>query len=913
MKILNLFKKGRKLEEITNDSVIETSITLSYQADVWGTERIALDGIQNHLPADSKGTRVDIDFLVGNNWVPYASYNDGEIKAVRFSDDGKGYSSDLLGVFHSTKKDNEDAVGYFGEGLKMLSAACIREGVELELRSREWSAKPQIKDLNIDGEKIKKIVYSKGNTGKIKGSQTIFWNPSPELINYVKNLDEKVLLLRENFEPIYNNCKRSIIDKQGDLFVKGVFITPLFRDRLLFSYNLDIIPNRDRNDIHESSLIKELKEIWTHLDNTEPIKQLLKSYEENSEKFSSSHEFYTLRNYLEYLNVKTWQKAFIEMYGEKAVLGTQENIKKIVEDLGYKVIGVENNEFKKLLKNLGIKQDIDILDSDDEFLYLLESFDSSKIKRGVKSTSLTLEYRANNWGALRIVLDAVANHMPDDSGGSEVVIEYLNKKNDGNKVFYEWGKEVPYYSSPKAVRIRDNGKGFSIDNLVVLNSSKNTDDSVGQFGEGLKMLSAACLREKIPVKFRSRDWFAMPFSQSKKIDGREINILSYKTVENADFNEGSSTTFYNPDDRMQGLFKNIGDYILHFSSNVEELHKNDKNRIISQKYPKTYVKGFYVTDNNRREFQSTFSYDINTQNISPDRNNIDFKTLKKEIKALLETCDNEEVIRKILSTAKKETNKDYVEFMDLDLQDDNVKKAWKNAFIDVFGKHYVLDSKFSSWNYEAEHMGYYILHIDDRLASTLKKAGIYDARKRLCADYDYNNIPIEELNEKEKANLGLLPKLDKILGIESATIKIYDKLKDSNGCELQIPAFFSPITREIYLRRTTLNYVSELARAYSHERGHDVTGAPDPADEFRNFFEYQLLPRILKELEEEAPDLKREWLPFDYSAALKDAQSKANKLQIAADAAEKKERGLEEHYADQIKRLKKQNAEAENK
>ena len=118
-------------------------------------------------------------------------------------------------------------------------------------------------------------------------------------------------------------------------------------------------------------------------------------------------------------------------------------------------------------------------------------------------------------------------------------------------------------------------------------------------------------------------------------------------------------------------------------------------------------------------------------------------------------------------------------------------------------------------------------------------------------------------------------------------------------------------SREIYLRRTTLNYVSELARAYSHERGHDVTGAPDPADEFRNFFEYQLLPRILKELEEEAPDLKREWLPFDYSAALKDAQSKANKLQIAADAAEKKERGLEEHYADQIKGLKTQVAELE--
>ena len=46
------------------ERVIETSVTLQYQADQWSTERIALDGVQNHLPTDSGGSRVDIDFLV---------------------------------------------------------------------------------------------------------------------------------------------------------------------------------------------------------------------------------------------------------------------------------------------------------------------------------------------------------------------------------------------------------------------------------------------------------------------------------------------------------------------------------------------------------------------------------------------------------------------------------------------------------------------------------------------------------------------------------------------------------------------------------------------------------------------------------------------------------------------------------
>ena len=102
MKVLDWLRGGTRTRNL--EGLVETSITLGYEADKWGTERIALDGIQNHLPSDSKGTKVDVDFLIDGKWIPQSSYQNGQVSAIRFSDDGKGYSHELLSVFHSTKK-----------------------------------------------------------------------------------------------------------------------------------------------------------------------------------------------------------------------------------------------------------------------------------------------------------------------------------------------------------------------------------------------------------------------------------------------------------------------------------------------------------------------------------------------------------------------------------------------------------------------------------------------------------------------------------------------------------------------------------------------------------------------------------------------------------------------------------------
>lgn len=114
----------------------------TYREDSWGVKRICLDGFQNHLPADAKGTKCYLHFLIGNKWVPQeiARLNKDKIRAVRFADNGVGFTPDNLLYLHSTKRSEDASAGQFGEGMKLASMAAVKLGLGLEFQSRNWIA-----------------------------------------------------------------------------------------------------------------------------------------------------------------------------------------------------------------------------------------------------------------------------------------------------------------------------------------------------------------------------------------------------------------------------------------------------------------------------------------------------------------------------------------------------------------------------------------------------------------------------------------------------------------------------------------------------------------------------------------------------------------------------------------------------
>ena len=126
---------------VVHTETYDTSILDNYRN--WGIERIWLDGFQNHLPEDSKGTKCFLQFLIDDRWVGYeeALPQKEKISKVRFADDGVGFSSKNLKFLSSQKTSEDLSAGQFGEGLKLISMASVNLGLGIEIQSQNWKAK----------------------------------------------------------------------------------------------------------------------------------------------------------------------------------------------------------------------------------------------------------------------------------------------------------------------------------------------------------------------------------------------------------------------------------------------------------------------------------------------------------------------------------------------------------------------------------------------------------------------------------------------------------------------------------------------------------------------------------------------------------------------------------------------------
>jgi hypothetical protein len=901
-------------DEESGKKTESTSVTLGYQADKWSIERIALDGIQNHLPSDSKGSRVGISYLVGGEWIDWKDYKSGSIDAIKFSDDGKGYSSELLGVFHSTKKEDKEAVGYFGEGLKMLSAACLREGLNLELRSRDWSAKPIARQRTIDGHKVEQLVFEISDEPHKRGSETIFTNPPEKFTEYVSNLESKVLLLRQGYKPLYSNNNGAVVDRKGDIFARGVYISG--SENLFFSYDFDIIPNRDRDNVSERQLQDNVRYLWQQCSDAKALSMIFGAYEQDPARFLKSSEFSIIKRNSNF-DRDVWSRAFIAHYGPKAVLVTSPGISSIVESAGFKPIKIAA-EFALRLKELGVITDFDVLGGGEDLLYLGEKFEAGKITKEIMPTDLSLDYRAKAWGVTRIFLDSLSNHLPKDSGANSVKVEYLVEMGSGNEVL-QWSPRRGY-EKVFAIRITDDGRGYAPERLRILNSDK-ASEAVGQFGEGLKMLSAACLREGVRMKVSSRDWFAMPVKSSAGVEGKNIEMLAFQLVRGADKRVGSATLFYQPDNQLVRLFDNKSLYFLHFAEpeTMDVLHTSPRGRIFTRQgdnssLKHTYVKGVYVCDNTIQT-RTLFNYDIDTDRVFPDRDNIDFKIFKQEIAALLGSCENKEIIRTILSEAER-----FEFFVEKDipiqLENDRVKEAWLSSFNSVFGKNGVLDSKNPSANYDAEHRGHRVVYLNDNLMNTLQQAGVKTAFDVALQNYETDNVPLGQLTELERNNLALLKTVDEILGTNySGSVLIYTNARNEHGESSPVPAFFNG---NVNIRRDQLENIFRLVDCYKHEVGHGVTHASDPADAFRAYFENISTAYIVRDLQMRGEKIAFPDRPLNYTDEIKKLQAEQvryaameHRLKESVERTAEERKKLEGKFYDRINELEEKNRQLE--
>ncbi|MBW2977530.1 hypothetical protein KY331_01675 [Candidatus Woesearchaeota archaeon] len=852
------FKPKKGLEK-----VVESSVTSDYVKE-WGIKRIAEDGIQNHLPADSHGSKVGVEFRSGGEWFPYSGKNEmtKPVEAIRFTDDGTGFDYDLLRVFFSTKKGDKKSVGEHGEGIKMVSAACLNRSIDVQLRSKDWCAEPFFEELNTSGLKIQQLHYRvHPGQPRIQGSVTTFIDPPSDLVNYILSLDKKVLALRDKDPRVFKAAEGDILgdEDRGQLFIKGMHITDDYKDDILFGYNIIDSTNRDRNVISSHDLKSKIGDILERLNDKGLIKKILQA----ATKKKDYMEFSAMGPY-SINHGKMWVEIFQELYGEKAVLSCShdekgESFDRLAKLYGYDVVKITSSDMTKVLKRCGVKTSKDIGADDDAKLLQGENYDPNTLEITVLPTSLTAKYRAEKWNERRIVLDSLANHMPSDSKGTKVDIEYL--------VNGKWVPRSGDISTHKvqALRFADDGRGYDSGFLQVLATSKEgNEQSVGVWGEGIKMVCNAFLRLKekshkseMAIRLRSRDWAAMPFQSDLSLDSTKTHQLNFRLAQGLEARTGSVTTFYSPSEMIIDHINSIERLVLDFNTDYTPLSKSKEGAVFDGVMHSAanqinkgtcFVRGFYITDSFKNYL--LFSYNFTAQQINPDRDEINHAYVKSAVHSIISSCVNPEVITTIIRNSV-DNERDMYEFQTINFdKESKIARLYRDTFHSMFGEKAVLYTDSIFLSVEAVHRGYTPIKVNRGIRQTLMNAGVLTDEEVVSKDLIPEYVDFNDLTEPEKKTLMKHREIDAILDVESADVpSVYTTLRAKNGEELGYPGFYNN-EQGINLKRSQLGSILSFALTYIHEKGHEQTGgAPDASDRFRNFFENNIAKYVIAKLE----------------------------------------------------------------
>ncbi len=323
----------------------DVNLSLCYENDNWQEWHILREFISNALDGvGNDKSRVSIEAKDG---------------FIRIKDLGSGYPlvyAKRIGA--SSKKDDPSSIGQFGEGTKLALLTCLRLNIKVTLASRNWLIEPKI--VPSEGQEV--LMYDIYESAEPICGSIVTIEATDEVMDIINRMDEYFLLYSKD-ECLHGDILGGIYSSGNKLYNKGVYIKDI---KSLFSYGISIERlNRDRDTISDSDIAYRVKDIWRDVDSISTIKKVLELATLGSSDRERYIEFY---NYMTTKYAYSWADAFKELYGERAVIATDDFASREAMALGYVPVEVEYG-IGNLLKSGGILEDINCLARDYEFVW----------------------------------------------------------------------------------------------------------------------------------------------------------------------------------------------------------------------------------------------------------------------------------------------------------------------------------------------------------------------------------------------------------------------------------------------------------------------------------------------------------------------------------------------------------------
>lgn len=378
----------------------------------------------------------------------------------------------------------------------------------------------------------------------------------------------------------------------------------------------------------------------------------------------------------------------------------------------------------------------------------------TKLEKTILETWATLDFRAEKWGVERIAFDAVQNHFPEDCGGTNYYIVFIQ---DGTSVdFRNYDPTKPV----ERIQFSDNGIGYdSIYTVLRHSNKKDRETQSGKFGEGLKMISAAALRHNVDIVFRSQNWSARPRRRKTRIDGenKELELLCQEVITGYEKRTGSFTIFRNPSPELIAEILSFKERIIDFRADlpptvIKGLHP--QHRAFQ---PKKAFEGELFVRKIKYKIEKPLylSYQINGEIadslLTPDRDQVIKYPLDVALSHIIINFNQLDLIKSLVDVRTPDCWEKSILFVEK--TEVSHPELWKQAFYELYGPKAVLEEPGHQkhTNLIAQNLGYNVVAgIPHGLKNLLASAGIKKASEVLNYRPSYDFLPVEALTEEQR-------------------------------------------------------------------------------------------------------------------------------------------------------------------
>jgi hypothetical protein len=266
------------------------------------------------------------------------TWNDG---LARISDQGSGLKKkDLL--FGGPQKEN-DQIGMFNEGLKIMSLVMARAKREMKVDTVGWSFTAELEKDPEFGVDVLTLTLS---PNKRRKGTVVSFKCSKKELNEAKN---KFRYFNKNFKEV----DKRILEPGRTLFVNGVKICQI---PTLFSYDIrkrERLMSRDRKSYNTEDAKPDIEKILCKTTSQKVIKKVMESF--FSEAYYMEHDLKLSKVTDNPETKELWKNTMKSVFGKKTCLSSGNPTRDVLaQDKGYKVLTNMASNIAMLLYKLGM-------------------------------------------------------------------------------------------------------------------------------------------------------------------------------------------------------------------------------------------------------------------------------------------------------------------------------------------------------------------------------------------------------------------------------------------------------------------------------------------------------------------------------------------------------------------------------